>query len=473
MNIISIHSFNEYIQYTENLKGQFYFRGQSNAAWNIIPSIFRNTDAFSLSMERNAISERRKKNPKQSPIEAVFHMQHYGEATRFCDLTISPLAALFFASEGETDGAVFVIRKDSAININSYEIDVFSQVLVRDIASLSEIEIDASLSLDVEEILSNNHVVEYKNLGYSNPRAFRQGGTGILFGFGVDENALSLSGNVDVDGLIVNKLEIAKTAKAKILSELRQLGYSKEMLLDHMGEIYEPEDVSVTQTSFTIERRFDKGYFNKIVAQYRLNTLYYNRDDLALQINDLYADLFNKYGENARIWTYFYFDKNDVAGANWICMGWWNKENQYEIRWTKEYQAYRLNRFNEQISSEAAINKMITLADEITPIYNDIFNYVSQPDYSLQGFFAVLQDVQPVVRKICDTAGNVPYTDLEHQKLPDSAWSYINNIDWLIGDMLIFSKRPDMKEQVIRWMLHKTYISACEKSKCEFEKLLN
>jgi len=423
-------------------------------------------------VERDIIREKMKDNLKRNPIEVVFFMQHYGEATRFCDLTISPLSALFFASEGETDGAVFVVRKDSVISVRSPEMGLFSQVLFHDIENTSEIETDANLSLDVNKILSQNHVVDYKNLGYSNPRAFRQGGTGILFGFGVEGSIISQSGNVDVGELIITKLVIDETAKTKILIELRKLGYFKEALFDIIGEIHEPDQVFMTQTSFFTERRFDKeGCFNKIIAKYRVNTLQHNRDDLAIQINNLYAKLFTQYGENARIGIFFYFDENDVFIANWICRGLWSKETQYEIRWNNDYQADCLNRLNEQISSETAINSMASLVNELTPAYRKLLAYISQPDYDLKTLFALLQDIQPYVKKRCDDAGSIPYTDFEHQRIPESAWSFISNFDRLIGEMLMFSKRLDMKEQTIRWMLQ-TYINDCEKPKNEYEKLI-
>ena len=270
-----------------------------------------------MSEERNVIQVNLSKNPKASPIETLFHMQHFGTATRICDLTISHLSALFFASEGDdTDGAVFVIRKDSFTNAKSYEMDLFSQVLTNDILILSEIEANADISLDIRKVLSQNYVIEYKYLGYSNPRAFRQGGTGIIFGFGIDGDSVLSLDNHNVDDFIIEKIIIPQTAKIDIIIELRKLGYSKEMLYDSFEEAYVFEDITLSQISFTVEQRFDKGWFNKIVALYRLNTLYYNRDELAVQIDALYKNFFAQYGENARIWTYFYFDDNDVAGAN-------------------------------------------------------------------------------------------------------------------------------------------------------------
>lgn len=135
--------------------------------------------------------------------------------------------------------------------------------------------------------------------------------------------------------------------------------------------------------------------------------------------------------------------------------------------------AYRLNHFNEQIASKDAIDQMVRLVNEINPIYNRIIEYTSHSNYDIHGFFELINDVQAVVRKISENAGSIPYTDLKNQLLPDIAWRYINNIDWLVGDMLIFSNRTDMKDQTIRWMLSNTYLSACEKSKMEYETFLN
>ena len=139
--------------------------------------------------------------------------------------------------------------------------------------------------------------------------------------------------------------------------------------------------VSLIQTKLFVD---DKGgSFNKVIVDYRLNTLYYSQDDLALQIDALYRILFIQYGKNARIFTNFYFDNNDVAGPNWICMGLWNELTAYEIK-----------------------------------------------------------------------------------------WSYISNVEWLVGDMAIFSKRKDIQDQEIKSMLSEIYLSTCEKSKRAYEMLV-
>ena len=96
--------------------------------------------------------------------------------------------------------------------------DFFMQVLSSDI-TLPMLELaNESSSLDVRKILSSNHIIRYKNIGYSNTRAIRQGGTGILFGFGIDGTSILPFGDFDVSRLIVEKMIIPYAVKASLLN---------------------------------------------------------------------------------------------------------------------------------------------------------------------------------------------------------------------------------------------------------------
>lgn len=98
MKTTTINSFEGYLSYTEPLKGKFYFRGQGDASWTLLPTLFRDSNATDLKDECDVIAEVRTENPKLSAIEALFYAQHNGKHTRILDLTISVLNALCFAT---------------------------------------------------------------------------------------------------------------------------------------------------------------------------------------------------------------------------------------------------------------------------------------------------------------------------------------------------------------------------------------
>lgn len=463
MKTRTINFFTEYVEYTEKYKGHYYFRGQSDVAWDITPSSFRLGKPSTLDFERKAIANKIDSNPNLSPLSALFELQHYGIPTRICDLSISHLCALFFSCEGSADGAVFVISKESVINLDSYEMNIFSLFLERGISSIYELQKESSDTIDAVNVILKNYVVAYKDLCYTNPRAFRQGGTGIVFGCGKCGDEIISSGSPDIDDLIVEKIIIPYSVKTEAIKELRKLGYSKDMLYDTQDGY---DEVSLMQTDLRVEKRFDKAAFNKIIAKYRIDSLYFDRYQLALEIGKLYEMLFAQYGKNARICTFFYFDQNDCGSIpNWICLGVWRKDTQYTIEWMKSYHSYRLNHLNEQISRKEAVGKYTKLAKKVLPYCDRIFNYAEKPNYSLDGFLTLVKEVQPAVSEICNEANNIPFSDEKTETFTNKVCLFINDVDWFVGDMMIFFNRTDLKEKTIRWMIDRTYIQKCRQSK--------
>lgn len=132
MKTIQISSFQEFLTYTEPLKNHAYFRGQADSQWAIIPSLFRKDPIPTLAMEQKKIKEEMEAS-KLDSISALFKLQHYGTPTRICDLTISPLSALFFATSGKdtanSDGVVCVFRKECQRQITDRELQLFSKYL--------------------------------------------------------------------------------------------------------------------------------------------------------------------------------------------------------------------------------------------------------------------------------------------------------------------------------------------------------
>lgn len=466
INTKNISSFDEYVKHTEHYKGRYYFRGQADATWDIIPSLFRG-ETVTLETERQIIHKKLLQNPKMTPLGALFHAQHYGLPTRICDLTISPLCALFFASDGDTDGVIYVIDRSKTVTTAGYEMSLFTTVLTQKIDKISELSYDNAL-VSPKDVLSKNYVVDARDFNFSNNRAFRQGGTGIVFGYDTANDEIKPIGKELIFDLIVEKIIIPASVKRDNSDNLRRLGYSLDILLNDPREDCAPEKAILTATKFKVDSRFDTRQFNKVTAEYRVSTLYFDRDMLSLQIDELYKGLFKKYGTNARIWLFFYYDDNDRTNANWICRGEWPHADGHEIKWNKDYRDLRLNYMNEQVSRDEAITRFSTLATKIEPFYDLVYSYISCGDYDVLGLFTLVKSIQADVRKIWFAAGDIPRSDVITESFTEAAYIFISNIAWIVDDMVIYANRGEQSDQSIRWMVSKIYIPECEASKLAY-----
>ncbi len=108
-----------------------WFRGQSNAAWDLVPSIYRsaNLNYYEREMIRDfKLSAVQFLNEQpSSELEWMFVMQHYGLPTRLLDWSESHFIALLFAViefEKPGDAAVWVFRPALLNNIVLGEITI-------------------------------------------------------------------------------------------------------------------------------------------------------------------------------------------------------------------------------------------------------------------------------------------------------------------------------------------------------------
>ncbi len=92
------------ISTNENRQLQAFYRGQSNSAWDISPSILRS------SKKEIEIIEELNLHTENSLFAAISYIQHYYTGTRFIDFTIDPDIAIFFAcaDNEDKDGAVYL-----------------------------------------------------------------------------------------------------------------------------------------------------------------------------------------------------------------------------------------------------------------------------------------------------------------------------------------------------------------------------
>lgn len=257
-------------------RDNFFYRGQSNVAYDLKPSVFRGNakykeDKIYLKVLAECSNEF---DTTMTHIDIISKMQHYGVYTRLLDVTTNPLVALYFACEGEenknSNGCVYLFKpsKKYVKQFDSDCISILSSIprfnnrdkqQLRNIIELKNYEIVSNSKGEEEEdeeIRAFNNINVVKRLLHEvkkekpafenvinpndllnnyfvlpkkdNPRIIKQSGAFILYGL-----------NEKKGQKYYKKIIIPKDKKQAILEQLRCFGISKATLHPELYKVSE------------------------------------------------------------------------------------------------------------------------------------------------------------------------------------------------------------------------------------------
>lgn len=232
-----------------------FFRGQCNCAWDIRPSIFRDS---MIEGEADMIEMALSRAPYEfsnctSVFDELTKLQHYGLPTRLLDVTMNPLVALYFAcySNGKTE------EKDTSDGVVYYgsEYSHHSNTPdVRVLAALAKLKVNATTTLkNLKESLgleeeSPTHLIQliqgYRFVipRYGNNRLVSQNGAFLISGaILINENNTdiwesTIAKSTHNLNFIFNlgQIIIPSDAKEGILSELDFLNINEASLFPEL-----------------------------------------------------------------------------------------------------------------------------------------------------------------------------------------------------------------------------------------------
>jgi len=214
-------------------KKMFWWRGQANLDWKVVPSLYhkgKHKDEFNMihSFMNHALV-RRSNVPNKDDLQGwLFLMQHFGLPTRLLDWSNSPLVALYFAIREELfsnkNGVVWGLQP-AALNADQVEIGSVLTLNHHKVLPFFANAFSSSGQKDIKKILaiSSQHI---------DTRQLLQASEFTIHGYEQPLNELS-----QADKFMV-RIIIPVEAKPKLKESLRVLNITESQLfpdLDHLA----------------------------------------------------------------------------------------------------------------------------------------------------------------------------------------------------------------------------------------------
>lgn len=373
---------------------KFFFRGQANYNWDVLPGIFRNKYS-----ESDLIYNAYLRNPSEfstlsTDFEKLAKLQHYGLPTRLLDVTSNPLVALYFACQEneekndedntttKTDGCVLFSRAYSK-GYNDLEIAVISH--------LANIKIEGDFTLDklldelvdkriytaksaedcrkgqyksLIEILQNNYFV-VSNL--NNERLVRQSGLFLLVGKynigfndeNIEQSTIQIaksSAKSDFDQTI---FRIPEDKKKEILDELDFYNINEGALFPELEH-----QMTYIKTSRSGETALDVESFTKVTSHNnsKAETIINQRELTDREIEEIIDKILEK------SLSKFLFDECKVAIMDNISVDWYKREtiiSKIKIALTEVLCKYNMIRVDAKLIASSIVDKIINEINNI------------------------------------------------------------------------------------------------------------
>jgi hypothetical protein len=203
----------------------------------------------------------------------------------------------------------------------------------------------------------------------------------------------------------------------------------------------------------------------KVVAKYKISTLFFDRDKLASTLLQISNKLTIKYGESSRICIGVFYDENY---APYLCRCDWKQSEPYSIRWTKDYVVGYLHNQNTQISPQDEIDGFRDLLQRTFPVYTALRDFALD-ETTLVGFVELCLQNKQLVRKAFMLYSNIGLSQIETDNLCNNISLFLSSLDNLILETEMLSSRGNENPKSRMYMANMR-LEECEKHLSKLEK---